>query len=157
MVDMCPPLHGSVEFDNQNTPGTKLLRATVSMSYSNLFDQFDSVSAQYQVAPEDVGQVNVFAANYAWGALKNGLHPSVFFINSNSNVPTVGTIGVLGKGQIIGTRFSYPLTDALSTPQSLTLGVDYKHFRETTGLAASPAVATPIPSLNLSLAYAAAC
>jgi hemolysin activation/secretion protein len=153
-VDDRLPLHGSVELDNQNTPGTKQLRATVSMSYSNLFDQFDSVSAQYQVAPEDVGQVNVFAANYAWGALKNGLHPSVFFINSNSNVPTVGTIGVLGKGQIIGTRFSYPLTDALSAPQSLTLGADYKHFRETIGLAASPAVVTPISYVNLSLAYA---
>jgi hemolysin activation/secretion protein len=155
-VDDRLPLHGSVELDNQNTPGTKQLRATVSMSYGNLFDQFDSVSAQYQVAPEDVGQVNVFAANYAWGALKNGLHPSVFFINSNSNVPTVGTIGVLGKGQIIGTRFSYPLTDALSTPQSLTLGADYKHFRETIGLAAGPAVVTPISYVNLSLAYAGA-
>src|SRR5260370_7645527 len=100
MVDMCPPLHGSVEFDNQNTPGTKQLRATVSVSYSNLFDRFDSVSAQYQVAPEDVSQVNVFAANYAWGALATGLHPSVFFINSNSNLPTVGTTLVLAKEQL---------------------------------------------------------
>jgi hemolysin activation/secretion protein len=148
------PLHGSVEFDNQNTPNTKPLRSTVSLSYNNLFEQFDSLSAQYQVAPQEVSQVNVFAANYAWGALQNGLRPSVFFINSNSNVPTVGTIGVLGKGQIIGTRLGYPLSDAPGTPQLLTLGADYKHFRETIGLASSPAVVTPISYVNLSLAYA---
>jgi hemolysin activation/secretion protein len=153
-VDDHLPVHGSVEFDNQNTPGTKQLRATVSLSYNNLFADFDSVSVQYQVAPEDVSQVNVFAANYAWGALPGGIHPSVYFINSNSNVPTVGTIGVLGKGQIFGTRFSFPLGDTLTSTQSFTGGADYKHFRETIGLAGAPALVTPISYLNLSLAYA---
>jgi hemolysin activation/secretion protein len=153
-VDDHLPLHGSLELDNQNTPGTKQLRASVSLSYSNLFEHFDSLSAQYQVAPQDVSQVSVVAVNYAWGALPSGLHPSVYFINSDSNVPTVGTIGVLGKGQIYGTRFSFPLSDVLTSPQSLTLGADYKHFRETIGLAGSPAVVTPISYVNLSLAYA---
>jgi hemolysin activation/secretion protein len=153
-VDDHLPLHGGIELDNQNTPGTQPLRSTVSLSYNNLFEQFDSLSAQYQVAPEDVAQVNVFAANYAWGALENGLRPSVYFINSNSNVPTVGTIGVLGKGQIFGTRLGVSLDDAPAAPQSLTLGVDYKHFRETIGLAGSPALVTPISYVNLSLAYA---
>jgi hemolysin activation/secretion protein len=148
------PLHGSVEFDNQNTPDTKPLRATVSLSYDNLFERFDSLSVQYQVAPQEVSQVNVFAANYAWGALENGLRPSVSFINSNSDVPTVGTVGVLGKGQIIGTRFAYFLGGVPS--QSLTMGIDYKHFRETIGLASTPAVVTPISYVNLSLAYAGA-
>lgn len=153
-VDDHLPLHGGIELDNQNTPGTQPLRSTVSLSYNNLFERFDSLSAQYQVAPEDVGQVNVFAANYAWGALENGLRPSVYFINSNSNVPTVGTIGVLGKGQIFGTRLGISLDDAPTALQSLTLGVDYKHFRETIGLAGSPALVTPISYVNLSLAYA---
>jgi hemolysin activation/secretion protein len=130
------------------------LRATVSLSYDNLFEQFDSLSVQYQVAPQEVSQVNVFAANYAWGALENGLRPSVSFINSNSDVPTVGTVGVLGKGQIIGTRFAYFLGGVPS--QSLTMGIDYKHFRETIGLASTPAVVTPISYVNLSLAYAGA-
>lgn len=148
------PLHGSVEIDNQNTPDTKPLRSTISLSYNDLFGRFDSLSAQFQVAPQEVSQVNVFAINYAWGALPGDLHPSLYFINSNSNVPTVGTIGVLGKGQIVGTRLSYPLNESQTEPQSLTLGIDYKHFRETIGLASSPAVVTPISYTNLSLAYA---
>jgi hemolysin activation/secretion protein len=153
-VDDHLPLHGSIELDNQNTPDTKQLRATVSLSYNNLFEQFDSLSAQYQVAPQDESQVSVVALNYAWGALPGGMHPSVYFINSNSNVPTVGTIGVLGKGQIFGTRFSFPLNADPTSPQSLTLGADYKHFRETIGLAGAPPVDTPISYVNLSLAYA---
>jgi hemolysin activation/secretion protein len=152
-VDDHAPFHGSLQLDNQNTPGTHQLRATGSLSYTDLFGHFDNLSAQYQVAPDDINQVNVFAANYAWGALENGLHPSVFFINSNSNVPTVGTVGVLGKGQIIGTRLGLALTDAPGMPQSLTFGADYKHFRETIGLAGAPPLVTPISYVNLSVAY----
>jgi hemolysin activation/secretion protein len=153
-VDDHLPLHGSLELNNQNTPETKPLRATAALSYSNLFAQFDSVSLQYQVAPQNTGEVNVLAANYAWRPLENGLRPSVSFVNSNSNVETVGTLGVIGKGQIYSTRFSYPITDAPGMPQALTLGADYKHFRETIGLPSSSALVTPISYVNLSLAYA---
>jgi len=153
-VDDHLPLHGSIEFDNQNTPDTKPLRSTVSLSYNDLFQDIDSLSVQYQVSPQDTSQVSVFAANYAWGAAASGLHPSVYFIDSNSNVPTVSTLGVLGKGQIIGTRFGYWLGAVPSAAQSLTLGVDYKHFDQTIAIAGSPAIATPISYTNLSLAYA---
>ncbi len=152
-VDDHSPLHGSVQLDNQNTPGTHQLHVTGSLSYSNLFGNFDSLSAQYQVTPQDADQVNVFAVNYAFAELGNGVHPSLFFINSNSNVPTVGTVGVLGKGQITGTRWAFALTDAPGMPQSLTLGADYKHFRETIGLAGAAPLVTPISYVNLSAAY----
>jgi hemolysin activation/secretion protein len=152
-VDDHLPLHGSVEMDNQNTPSTKPLRATVSLSYNNLFQDFDSVSAQYQAAPQQVSQVNVFAINYAWGAVLAGLHPSIYFIDSDSDVPTVGTIGVLGKGQIAGGRLAYFLDDSPTAPQSITLGIDYKHFRQTIGLESGPAVDTPITYTNFSVAY----
>jgi hemolysin activation/secretion protein len=153
-VDDHLPLHGSIEFDNQNTPSTKPLRATVSLSYNNLFQDFDSLSAQYQVAPQEVSQVNVVAINYAWGTGPGGLHPSVYFIDSNSDVPTVGTVGVLGKGQIAGARLAYFTDESPTAPQSITLGVDYKHFRQTISLASSPGVDTPITYTNFSVAYA---
>jgi hemolysin activation/secretion protein len=148
------PFHGSVEFDNQNTPDTRPLRATVSLSYNDLFQDFDSFSAQYQLSPENTSQVRVFAANYVWGAFENGLQPSAYFVDSDSNVPTVGTIGVIGKGQIFGARLAYLLNKSPTQPQSLTLGVDYKHFLQTVGLATSPGINTPITYTNLSLAYA---
>ena len=147
------PVHGSLELNNQNTPQTRVLRLIASLSYNDLFQNFDSLSAQYQAAPQDVRQVNVLAINYAWGASPGRLHPSVYFINSNSNVPTVGTIGVLGAGQIFGARLAYPLVDGLLPLHSLTLGIDYKHFRETIGLEGAPAVVTPISYVNLSLGY----
>ena len=147
------PVHGSLEINNQNTPDTRVLRLIGSLSYNNLFQTFDSVSAQYQVSPQEVSQVNVLALNYAWGTPLAGFHPSVYFINSNSNVPTVGTIGVLGAGQIFGARFAFPMTDAAVPTQTVTLGIDYKHFRETIGLDGAPAVITPISYLNLSLGY----
>ena len=153
-VDDHLPLHGSLELDNQNTPNTASLRSTGSLSYGNLFQDFDSVAVQYQVAPQHVSEVNVFAANYAWGGPPGSWQPSVYFINNNSNVATIGTLGVIGKGQILGARWAYPLSTSATGSDSLTLGVDYKHFRETVALASAPAVNTPITYTNLSLAYA---
>lgn len=160
-VDDHLPLHGSVELNNQYTPNTEPLRATVSLSYANLFNRFDNVSIQYQVSPQNTNQVSVLAANYAWGALPSGLRPSIYFIDSNSNVPAVSTLGVLGKGQVYGSRFAFPLTDAPGVPQSLTLGVDYKNFLESISLAsnstsqpAGQTANTPITYVNLSVAYA---
>jgi hemolysin activation/secretion protein len=153
-VDDHLPFHGSLEMDNQYTPGTKPLRMAASLSYSNLFGRFDNFSIQYQVSPQAASQVTVFAANYAWGALENGVRPSIYFIDNSSNVPTVGTLGVLGKGQIYGSRLGFPLTDALISPQSITLGADYKHFDQTINLKGTPGLNTPISYVNLSVAYA---
>ena len=147
------PLHASVELNNQYTPDTRPLRATLALSYSNLFGHLDNFAAQYQTSPQEPSQVGVFAANYAWRPLASGLRPSMYFIDSNSDVATIGTIGVLGKGQMLGARLSYPLVTDAST-QSLTLGVDYKHFRETIDLDAATKLATPISYINLSMGYA---
>ena len=152
-VDDHLPLHGSLQLDNQNTPSTKPLRLTATMSYDNLFQDFDSIAVQYQVAPEAGSQVNVVAVNYSWGAFGTRIRPSVYFINSDSDVPTVGTIGVLGKGQIYGAHVAYFFNEAPTSPQSVTLGVDYKHFRQTISLESSPASVTPITYTNLSVAY----
>jgi hemolysin activation/secretion protein len=144
--------HGSVELDNQYSAGTDPLRATLALSYSNLFSKQDELSALYQVAPQDAKQVGVFIANYAAHPLPDGLQPSFYFLDSNSNVPVADTVGVLGKGQIAGFRLSHGL-DAAKT-QSLTLAMDYRHFRDTTALDENSASITPVSYWNLSLAYA---
>jgi hemolysin activation/secretion protein len=153
-VDDHLPFHGSLETDNQNTPDTKPLRTTINLAYNNFFQDLDSLSAQYQLSPQDTGQVRVFAVNYAFGPLPGGLRPSLYFIDSDSDVPTVGTIGVIGKGQIYGGRLGFYLDDSPVTPQSITLGIDYKHFDQTIDLASSAPDNTPITYTNLSLAYA---
>jgi hemolysin activation/secretion protein len=131
------------------------LRATLALSYSNLFAKQDELSAFYQVAPQDTKQVGVFVANYAAHPLPGGLQPSVYFLDSSTNVPTADTVGVLGKGQIVGGRLSHALGAATSAAsQSLTLSMDYRHFRNTTELDANSSSTTPVSYMNLSLAYA---
>ncbi|MGO9624980.1 MAG: ShlB/FhaC/HecB family hemolysin secretion/activation protein [Steroidobacteraceae bacterium] len=152
-VDDHSPLHGSVDLNNQYSPDTKPLRATVALNYNNLFDRLDSISAQYQDSPQQPGEVDVAAANYALGPLASGLRPSVYYIHSNSNAATIGTIGVLGKGDIYGLRVSYPIFESPGVTQSLVFGGDYKHFRNTIGLASQPALVTPVSYTNLSLGY----
>jgi hemolysin activation/secretion protein len=152
-VDDHSPLHGSLELNDQYSPDTKPLRATAALNYNNLFNRLDSVAAQFQWAPQEAGQVSVFAANYALGPLASGWRPSAYYIHSNSNAATIGTIGVLGKGDIFGLKASYPITEAPGILQALVLGADYKHFRDTIGLASQPALVTPITYTNLSLGY----
>ncbi|HEY0747554.1 MAG TPA: ShlB/FhaC/HecB family hemolysin secretion/activation protein, partial [Steroidobacteraceae bacterium] len=152
-VDDHLPLHGSVEFNNQATPDTESLRLNLSVQYANLFADFDSISVQYQDAPQKFGEAAVFAINYASRPVFMTWRPSLYFIDSNSNVSTIGTLGVVGKGQIAGVRMSDVLQADSGANQAIVFGVDYKHFRQTIDLAAASALDTPITYLNLSTAY----
>jgi hemolysin activation/secretion protein len=148
------PLHGSLEFNNQASLDTRPLRTIASLSYGDMFGRLDSLSLQYQTTPQQLDQVRVFAANYVFHPLESGLQPSFEYINSNSNVAAVGTLGVLGIGQITGLRLAYPFLTGAASNQSVTFGVDYKHFRNTINQSATTSEDTPISYLNLSFAYA---
>ena len=159
-VDDHLPLHGSVDLNNQYTPDTDSLRATFALSYDNLFNELDSLAAQYTMTPQKTGQVGVFNTSYAFRPLGPGITPSISFTDSKSNVATIGTLGVLGDGQVVGARISFPLVQLPGDMQSLTLGLDYKHFRNTINLDSSGAQSSsgsliePISYVNASLAYA---
>jgi hemolysin activation/secretion protein len=148
------PLHGSLELNNQASLDTHALRAIGSISYGDMFGRMDSFSLQYQTTPQQPDQVRVFAGNYVFHSFDSGLQPSIQYINSNSNVGATGTLGVLGIGQIAGVRLAYPFVTGPASTQSVTLGVDYKHFRNTITQSATTSDDTPISYLNLSLAYA---
>jgi hemolysin activation/secretion protein len=149
------PLHGSLELNNQATVDTHELRGIASLNYDNLFGRLDSLAVQYQFTPQEFSQVRVFALNYAAHAFDSGLTPSVSYINSNSNVPTAGTLGVLGIGEITSAKLAYPIAMAAGSLQDVSLEVDYKHFRNTINQNATTALDTPITYLNLGAAYAA--
>lgn len=148
------PLHGSLEINNQYTPDTEPLRVTGSLNYSNLFADLDSVAIQYTTAPQKPSEVGVFNIGYAFHPVGQGIRPSLSFTNSSSDVATLGTLGVLGKGQMIGGRLNLPLLQQPGDLQSVTLGLDYKHFHNTISLLSTPAVIEPISYLNLSATYA---
>ena len=158
-VDDHLPLHGGVDFNNQYTPDTESLRTTVSLSYNNLFGELDSLAAQYTFTPQKTGQVSLVNAIYGFRPIGDGIRPSISFTNSSSSVATIGTLGVLGDGQVYGTRVSAPLMFLPGNIQTLVAGLDYKHFRNTINLGSSGAQSStattiqPISYLNASLGY----
>jgi hemolysin activation/secretion protein len=153
-VDDKLPVHGSLEFNNQASLDTEELRGVASLSYDDMFGRLDSLAFQYQFSPQDFSQVRVFALNYAMHPLDDGVQPSFSYINSNSNVPIAGTLGVLGIGEIASFKLAYAIPDTGDTVQSVSVGVDYKHFRNTINQNATTALDTPISYLNLSAGYA---
>jgi hemolysin activation/secretion protein len=158
-VDDHLPLHGSLDLNNQYTADTESLRGTVALSYNNLFNELDSIGAQYTFTPQHTGQVSIVNANYGFRPIGDGIRPSLSFTNSSSNVATLGTLGVLGDGQVYGGRVAVPLLQLPGDMQSVTLGLDYKHFRNTISLdssGATPHAITtiqPISYVNASIAY----
>ena len=148
------PLHGSLEVNNQASVDTRSLRSITSLSYDDMFGRLDSFSFQYQTTPQQLDQVRVFAANYLWHPLESGLQPSLQYINSNSNVAAVGTLGVLGIGEITGVQLAYPFVADTGSNQSVTFGLDYKHFRNLINQNATTADDTPITYLDLTFGYA---
>jgi hemolysin activation/secretion protein len=126
-----PRFSGSVQLDNQYSAETDPLRATLSLSYTNAFSSADEIDAAYQLAPQDIKQVSVFAASYTAHPLPDNFQPTLYFIDANTNVPTseAAAGGVFGKGQILGVRVSHSLP--LPGTQSLSLAAEYKHFRNT--------------------------
>ncbi len=148
------PLHGSLELNNKHSPNTTSSRLQASLRYDNLWQREHSVSAQVQVSPEDTRQVKVFSGSYT---VPTGSGLLVFSaIRSNSNtVAGVGGTTVFGKGNIFGVRGIFLLdgTDTLS--HSITLGADYKDFKESVSVGANEGFDTPIHYLPLSASYSA--
>lgn len=124
------PLHGSAELNNDHGPDTRDLRALATLHYDNLWQLGHSLSLTYVRAPQDVHSGEVYAGSYLapiWGTPFSVL---TYGYDSNSDVVTLGGTSVLGKGYAIGVRgiLQLPPLDDLS--QSLSFGVDYKHFLE---------------------------
>jgi hemolysin activation/secretion protein len=144
------PLHYSIEANDQYTADTSRTRLNLSASYDNLFGRLDSVGLQYQTAPEEPGELGVLVASYTRN-LGAGRRLAFFFVDSDSEVPALGTLNVLGKGQVYGTRFIVPYAAGDNDSHVLTLGADYKDFIESINVDSDTQFNTPISYLHFSL------
>ena len=147
------PLHGSLELNNRYSADTTPLRVNGSVSYDNLWQLGHSIGFSFQVAPEALNQVQVFSADYI------ARIPGVSWLSlmlegtsQDSNVNTLGGIGVAGKGDIVGSRAIITLPGEKGFYHSISLGVDYKHFEQDLLVAGSNSV-TPVTYYPLSAAY----
>jgi hemolysin activation/secretion protein len=148
------PFHGSVELNDRYSANTTHTRASVNLSYDNLFQQFHSLSLQYQTSPH-LQETQVLAATYL-APLSNGNLLAVYAVDTNSDfavVSTGGDLSVLGAGNIYGVRYIVRLPMVDRYTQNITLGADYKDFADNIVLADGTKDTTPIRYVTWSAAY----
>jgi hemolysin activation/secretion protein len=152
------PAHVSVGLNDQYTTDTSKLRASAAVSYDNLFGRLDSLSLQYQTAPQEPDEVSVWAASYTARLTDAGTRLAFYAIDSDSQVATVGdggsAINVLGAGRVYGLRLVSPLEASAAASHLFIAGLEYKDFTES--VFSSELVLTPITYTNLSLGHVSA-
>lgn len=123
------PLHGSLSLDNRYSEGTTPLRLNASLSYDNLWQRGDTVNMAFQIAPERPADALVFSGSYL-ARIPNAdwLTVLLYGLVSNSKVATVGSTNVVGRGQVLGVRALATLPGGSGFFDTLSAGIDYKHF-----------------------------
>lgn len=149
------PLHGSVELNNRYSAATSQLRLNGSANYGNLWQLGHTIGFSFQISPIDLDDVQVYSAFYLaripsvpWFSLL------VSGTKQDSNVNTLGGIGVVGKGEIVSGRAIITLPVGTGFYHSITFGLDYKHYNQNISLSAAT-LRTPITYYPLSIAYGA--
>lgn len=154
-VDDKPPFHGSVQIDDRQSPGTSLLRVTGTAHYDDLWQLGHSLTFTYQVAPERPSDAQAFSGSYL-ARIPNveWLSFLLYGVYSKSDVAAIGGLDVIGPGQIAGIRAVMTLPSRGSFYQTLSLGPDYKHFDQATGIGPT-AFDTPVTYVPITASYSA--
>lgn len=149
------PLHGSVELNNRYSPNTANLRVNGSVSYNNLWQKGHAAGVSFQVAPEEPSNSKVFSAYYQARIPElDWLSVTILGTKQDSNVSTLGGSAVAGRGEVMGLRASVSLPAGKNLFQSISFGLDYKHFDQDVTLApGASAITAPITYYPLSVNY----
>lgn len=141
------PLHGSLEINNRKSADTEPLRLVTSLRYDNLWQRGDSISFSYQTAPQRTDDSQVWSGSYLARIPDSRVSALVYGLRSKSDVASVGDVNVIGDGEIVGGRALWPFSIEAGFVQSLSAGMDYKHFGEDTvfGEDVTPAPITYYP------------
>jgi hemolysin activation/secretion protein len=149
------PLHGSAELNNRYSANTDPLRINASLSYNNLWQLGHSIGGSVQLAPTDINQVQVYSGYYVVRfADPSWLTLIAQGVKQESNVSTLGSIDVAGKGEVIGGRAIITFPQLTNFFHSLTLGLDYKHFDQDVTIAGKM-IPTPVDYYPFSANYSA--
>ncbi|WP_088508887.1 ShlB/FhaC/HecB family hemolysin secretion/activation protein [Burkholderia ubonensis] len=151
-VDDHSPLHGSLDLNNDSSPGTSSLRTTATLSYSNLWQLGHVISGTYVLAPQHPNDARVYAFSYLapirdtrWSFLATVVH-------SDSNVASVGGTNVLGKGTTYGFTAIYALPASDTYAQSVSIEIDRKHYDEKVSVAGQSST-VPLTYVPVTFSY----
>jgi hemolysin activation/secretion protein len=134
------PVHASAELNNFSSAATSDLRASATLRYDDLWGRGDSVSVSVQTAPRRVDDAKVVSANYLIH-LTAATQLMFYGVHSDSDIAVVGGTSVIGKGNIGGVRLIRSLGASEGFYHALTLGFDWKDFKENVRLGADRASA----------------
>lgn len=146
------PLHGSVELNDRYSPDTSRTRASANLRWDNLWARQHSIGLTVQTAPQEPDESRVFSLNYTW-PLDNGGFLALYGIRSESDVAAVGTLNVVGRGNIFGARYIQPLPGNEGFFHNASFGVDYKDFDQSVNLIGSGGFNTPITYTPFTLGW----
>lgn len=150
------PVHGEIDMNDRYTANTSRTRASVELSFDNLFQSFHRLSVQYQTSPEEPDETQVLAATYVAPIASTGNLLAVYAIDTNSDFATLGAIGplsVVGSGRIYGARFISMLPEGSGYFHSISLGGDYKDFADSILQTEGLSDTTPIRYVHWSAQY----
>lgn len=125
------PLHGSLELNNRYSSDTPALRLDASLSYDNLWQLGHAIGGSVQVSPQDVSKAQVYTGFYT--ARFPGLENFTLTLQGtiqNSSVSTLGSLDVVGKGDIAGLRANFKLPTIGDYFHSFVFGIDYKALEQ---------------------------
>src|SRR5260221_3752881 len=105
------PLHATLEVNNRYSANTSHMRLIGEISYDNLFQRNQSLSVQYQAAPEHPADAKIWSVSYVIPT-QSGPVWALYAVRSDSNIAAVGDLNVIGNGKTFGIRVIDPLPSA---------------------------------------------
>lgn len=160
-VDDNRPLHGNFEINNRygpsRAPDPGDYRVSGTLRYDNLWQRDHSVSLSYLTSPGHSSEAQVTSAAYTLPVGAPDRLLTLYGVHSNSTADLTTTLAgtaVLGKGDIIGLRYNRPVSGIKDWNQSLTFGLDYKHFLEDLNQDGGEGFSTPLTYWLPSVQYA---
>lgn len=128
-VEETSPWHGSLELNNYYSASTTQLRAAATLRHDNVWGRGDSLSLSAQTAPERTTDGTVYSGNYLM-RMGVGTQLLAYAVHSDSDIAVVGGTNVIGKGDLAGLRLIRALGGEDGFYHSLTVGLDWKSFKE---------------------------
>ncbi len=149
------PLHATLEANNRYSANTAHVRLIGEVSYDNLFQSNQSLSIQYQTAPEHPAEAKIWSVSYVIPTA-SGLVWALYAVRSDSNIAAVGDLDVIGNGSIYGVRLIDPLpSGSPDFYHNFTAGFDYKDFKQDVTLQGTDDLPSPAKYSPFSLQYTA--
>lgn len=124
------PTRYTLELNDQATSDTTDYRVSASFAFNNLWQREHGLTLNFQTAPKDRDEVDVWSLNYLYKPERSRNVFLFYAVDSDSDVATVGDLNVIGNGKIFGTRAIVPLAPAGDLYHNLIAGFDYKDFED---------------------------